>query len=166
MSGHGRKRRSALLVEAVEASSTPLHVQADLSNHPAKKFLFLPPPNQFWKSRHPGPQEGRIAIVTDVGLGERWTRQRLAKSWHCRHFWSRGARRSRRGCGRSGEDTTTSLPSSKDHLPIGQVPWGLQGAGVDSVLAVGSIETGPSAPLMTAAIRPRYNQSRLYPRGP
>jgi hypothetical protein len=30
-------------------------------------------------SRHPVPQEGRIAIVTDVGHGMRWTRQRLAR---------------------------------------------------------------------------------------
>ena len=42
-----------------------------------------------------------------------------------------------------------------NHLPIGQVPGVSQGAGVDSVLAVASIETGPSAPLMTAATRQR-----------
>jgi hypothetical protein len=30
-------------------------------------------------SPHPTPQQGRIAIVTDVGHGMRWTRQRLAR---------------------------------------------------------------------------------------
>jgi hypothetical protein len=30
-------------------------------------------------SRHPTPEEGRIMIVTDVGHGMRWTRQRLAR---------------------------------------------------------------------------------------
>jgi hypothetical protein len=29
--------------------------------------------------RHPVPQEGRIAIVTDVGCGMRWTRKRRAR---------------------------------------------------------------------------------------
>jgi hypothetical protein len=32
----------------------------------AKIFLFSRTPNQIWNSRHPGPQEGRIAIVTDA----------------------------------------------------------------------------------------------------
>jgi hypothetical protein len=32
--------------------------------------------NSFIDSSHPVPREGRIAIVTDVGCGMRWTRQR------------------------------------------------------------------------------------------
>jgi len=34
-----------------------------------KRIPFARDPNQSYKSRHPGPQEGRIAIVTDVGPG-------------------------------------------------------------------------------------------------
>jgi hypothetical protein len=33
------------------------------------------------RSRHPVPQEGRFAIVTNVGCGMRWTRQRRVRSW-------------------------------------------------------------------------------------
>ena len=39
----------------------------------AKIFRFAFDPNQTYSFRYPGPQEGRIAIVTDVGLGMRWT---------------------------------------------------------------------------------------------
>jgi hypothetical protein len=45
----------------------------------AKIFRFPFPPNHLYHARHPGPREGRIAIVTDVGCGMRWTRQRLAR---------------------------------------------------------------------------------------
>jgi hypothetical protein len=34
-----------------------------------KRIPFARNPNQSYKSRHPGPQEGRIAIVTNVGPG-------------------------------------------------------------------------------------------------
>jgi hypothetical protein len=34
-----------------------------------KRIPFTRDPNQSYKSRHPGPQEGRIAIVTNVGPG-------------------------------------------------------------------------------------------------
>ena len=34
-----------------------------------KRILFARYPNQSYNSRHPGPQEGRIAIVTNVGPG-------------------------------------------------------------------------------------------------
>jgi hypothetical protein len=37
------------------------------------------PPNQPQHRRVPLPQEGRFAIVTDVGSGMRWTRQRQAR---------------------------------------------------------------------------------------
>src|SRR3954451_9830987 len=40
----------------------------------AKTFRFRSDPNQNYKPRHPVPPEGRIAIVTDVGHGMRWTR--------------------------------------------------------------------------------------------
>jgi hypothetical protein len=39
----------------------------------AKIFRFAIAPNHIYSFRHPGPQEGRIAIVTDVGHGMRWT---------------------------------------------------------------------------------------------
>ena len=39
----------------------------------AKIFRFAFDPNQTYSFPRPGPQEGRIAIVTDVGLGMRWT---------------------------------------------------------------------------------------------
>ena len=45
----------------------------------AKIFQFSHPPNHIYNFRHPVPQEGRIAIVTDVGHGMRWTRQLLAR---------------------------------------------------------------------------------------
>ena len=45
----------------------------------AKINCFAPGPNHPYNSRHPVPQEGRIAIVTDVGRGMRWTRQRRAR---------------------------------------------------------------------------------------
>jgi hypothetical protein len=47
----------------------------------AKINLFPPPPNQSYKSACSGSPEGRIAIVTDIGLGMRWTRQRQARKW-------------------------------------------------------------------------------------
>src|SRR5882672_5621896 len=39
----------------------------------AKIFRFAIAPNQTYSFPRPGPQEGRIAIVTDVGQGMRWT---------------------------------------------------------------------------------------------
>jgi hypothetical protein len=50
-----------------------------------KIFRFSANPNQLYKSRHPVPREGRFAVVTDVGCGMRWTRQRQAR-------WSNSAR--------------------------------------------------------------------------
>jgi hypothetical protein len=38
-----------------------------------KIFRFTFHPNHLYIYRHPGPHEGRIAIVTDVGHGTRWT---------------------------------------------------------------------------------------------
>ena len=38
---------------------------------------------KIYNSRHPAPQEGRIAIVTDVGCGMRWTRRRQARANAC-----------------------------------------------------------------------------------
>jgi hypothetical protein len=38
---------------------------------------FALPPTQIHIYRHPVPQEGRFAIVTDVENGMRWTRMRL-----------------------------------------------------------------------------------------
>ena len=46
---------------------------------PAKIFRFAITPNHPYKSAIPHPLEGRIAIVTDVGRGMRWTRQRRAR---------------------------------------------------------------------------------------
>jgi hypothetical protein len=39
----------------------------------AKIFRFAIAPNHIYSFRRPGPPEGRIAIVTDVGHGMRWT---------------------------------------------------------------------------------------------
>src|SRR5882757_1996808 len=47
----------------------------------AKIFRFAFAPNQTYSLRCPGPQEGRIAIVTDVGQGMRWTH--IAERNHC-----------------------------------------------------------------------------------
>src|SRR6266481_8387374 len=47
----------------------------------AKIFRFAFAPNQTYSLRCPGPQEGRIAIVTDVGQGMRWTH--IAERSHC-----------------------------------------------------------------------------------
>ena len=41
--------------------------------------VLLETPNQKHLSRVPPPQEGRIAIVTDVGSGMRWTREGSAR---------------------------------------------------------------------------------------
>jgi len=46
---------------------------------PAKIFRFAVTPNHPYKAAIPHPLEGRIAIVTDVGRGMRWTRQRRAR---------------------------------------------------------------------------------------
>src|SRR2546423_1553402 len=50
--------------------------QADLGCPVPFAKIFLSPfyPNQIYNPRHPVPHEGRIAIVTDVGHGVRWTR--------------------------------------------------------------------------------------------
>ena len=52
-----------------------LLVQSDLGRPVpfAKIFQFPFDPNHFYIPRHPGPHEGRFAIVTDVGHGMRWT---------------------------------------------------------------------------------------------
>src|ERR1700744_6607774 len=42
----------------------------------AKIFLFSFDPNQMRIHRHPAPVGGALAIVTNVGRGERWTRSR------------------------------------------------------------------------------------------
>ncbi|KRR01714.1 hypothetical protein CQ10_19580 [Bradyrhizobium valentinum] len=47
----------------------------------AKIFPFAITPNHPYNSAIPHPLEGRIAIVTDVGCGMRWTRQRRARRW-------------------------------------------------------------------------------------
>src|SRR4249920_333335 len=44
----------------------------------------------------PFPQEGRIAIVTDVGRGMRWTRQRRARKWSQGGHWLVSDRTARR----------------------------------------------------------------------
>jgi hypothetical protein len=44
-----------------------------------KIFLFPLTPNHIYNSCHPVPLRGRFAIVTDVGHGMRWTRQRFAR---------------------------------------------------------------------------------------
>jgi hypothetical protein len=46
-------------------------LQGDLARpvSSAKRFLFSIAPNQIYKPCRPGPKEGRIAIVTYVGLG-------------------------------------------------------------------------------------------------
>jgi hypothetical protein len=46
----------------------------------AKRFLFVSRQISGFLSTVPAHQEGRIAIVTDVGLGMRWTPQRQAQS--------------------------------------------------------------------------------------
>jgi hypothetical protein len=45
----------------------------------AKINRFAITPNHAYNSAIPHPPEGRIAIVTDVGRGRRWTRQRRAR---------------------------------------------------------------------------------------
>jgi hypothetical protein len=65
----------------LEAARTAEFVEPDQSDSTspvpfAKIFLFSLPPNDLQNFSHPGPREGRIMIVTDVGCGMRWTRQR------------------------------------------------------------------------------------------
>src|SRR6266436_8490440 len=48
--------------------------------------------NSFIDSVVPFPQEGRLAIVTDVGYGMRWTRQRQAQSLRGRMMLTRTAK--------------------------------------------------------------------------
>jgi hypothetical protein len=66
----------------------------------AKIFRFAFAPNQTYSFPRPGPQEGRIAIVTDVGQGMRWTRQRQAQFLRGRMM----LRRTAKSCG-SGAPT-------------------------------------------------------------
>jgi hypothetical protein len=63
-------------------SKTARFVEADQSDLPcpvpfAKRFPFSLDPNHIYKPRRLVPK-GHIAIVTDVGNGMRWTRQRLS----------------------------------------------------------------------------------------
>jgi hypothetical protein len=46
----------------------------------SKIFCFSADPNQMHIQRVSHPQEGRFAIVTDVGCGMRWTRRRQASN--------------------------------------------------------------------------------------
>ena len=50
-----------------------------LSSPSAKNIPLLRRPKSLLYPRHPVPHKGRFAIVTDVGHGMRWTRQRRAR---------------------------------------------------------------------------------------
>jgi hypothetical protein len=56
----------------------------DLSSPVAKNYLLPFEAKSPAYSVHPVPHEGRIAIVTDVGHGMRWTRQRRRAFWRGR----------------------------------------------------------------------------------
>jgi hypothetical protein len=76
-----------------------------LSSASRKIFLFSPDPTQIYNFRHPVPQEGRIAIVTDVGCGMRWTRRRQAREVRA------GRKRRTRTAKSCGPDTPTLVSS-------------------------------------------------------
>jgi hypothetical protein len=64
-------------VRQISPTGKSLRIIRNESQAPfAKIFLFSPDPNQMHIQGVPCPQEGRFAIVTDVGCGMRWTRQR------------------------------------------------------------------------------------------
>jgi hypothetical protein len=48
------------------------------------KFRFSRRPNHLYDSRHPVPEEGALAIVTERWDGMRWTRRHRARGWGCR----------------------------------------------------------------------------------
>jgi hypothetical protein len=49
------------------------HAQIARRANLSQSASLISPPNHRHLSAHPVPQEGRIAIVTDVGNGMRWT---------------------------------------------------------------------------------------------
>jgi len=69
-------------------------IQSDLGRPVwrVKIFRFAPAPNQWLSFTRPAPKEGRFAIVTDVGSGMRWTRQRQAQSLRGRMMLQRTAK--------------------------------------------------------------------------
>ena len=84
---HSRLRAAFAATRVTPAPRTPLHawcdscVTARRANHsktcqaPNQKYSASRcTPNHPYNSAIPRPQEGRIAIVTDVGCGERWPR--------------------------------------------------------------------------------------------
>jgi hypothetical protein len=83
-----------------------------LSSPVRKNISVFPKSNPLYIRRHPVPREGRIAIVTDVGHGMWWTRQRRARSVvartrdACRGRRSRVVLTPRRWCQVGGGNST------------------------------------------------------------
>jgi hypothetical protein len=73
MAGSSPAKTSGLLLPDGQIS--------DLAVQPHLQKYFASPVGQIisTNSRHPTPPEGRIAIVTDVGVRMRWTRQHFAR---------------------------------------------------------------------------------------
>jgi hypothetical protein len=70
-------------------------VRENLSSRHSENISLRDCPKSHLHFPHPGPQEGRIAIVTDVGQGMRWTLQRQAQSLRGRMM----LRRTAKSCG-------------------------------------------------------------------
>ena len=112
-------------------------------------YLSSPPPQKYSASHSPqiisitlaipSHSEGRIAIVTDVGCGMRWTRQRLAREGsqggffeirerHLKHADERCCQRTAKSCGSDAPTLASSFVETHPARPIRPTPSGLAAA--------------------------------------
>jgi hypothetical protein len=89
-SGLRSRPRSRATATAANAGATLISTFARRANLPHSASL-IPTPNQRQHPEHPVPQEGRFAVVTNVGCGMRWTLWRRADE--------RRMRRTAKSCG-------------------------------------------------------------------
>src|SRR3984893_7238965 len=75
---HEGFRRAQLILRALRAQSIPLRTGCDKVTRRAN-FPFRRRANHFLDSRHPVPEEGALAIVTERWDGMRWTRRHRAR---------------------------------------------------------------------------------------
>jgi hypothetical protein len=72
---------SASAGEAAHELICPTGARRKILSSPLRKNISLPRlvETALWSRTVPCPQEGRFAVVTDVGRGMRWTRRRQAR---------------------------------------------------------------------------------------
>ncbi len=133
MGGYDKECRSSLPLLLFQRAQAPADLPDGLPGrfrvqcHQQKYFASPFGRNRFMDSAIPSHTEGRFAIVTDVGHGMRWTRQRFARdgiagrverlvSDH-RHADERCCLRTAKSCGPDAPTLASSSRDGKSALP-------------------------------------------------